>query len=214
LDAIHRRLSIEEYPPIDESWTEDREPGAWAMHHGLRNCTLAVREFVAERWIVDAGAGLGDSLIVLAPYSRRGVVSYEIGETECKETAKRARNFGGGRNLVIQAALGERAGMRGDVKVVSLDEEVARLDLEVGFIKIDIEGDELGVLRGAVKVLRAQRPILSISVYHNIEMIDIPKWIEEEIGGYELHWDFFGTALVNFYELTLMAFPVGLQFLP
>jgi FkbM family methyltransferase len=69
------------------------------------------------------------------------------------------------------------------VRVVSLDEEVARMDISVGFVKIDIEEDELGVLKGAKQTLKEQHPILSISVYHNIEVIDLPKWIDEEIGG-------------------------------
>jgi hypothetical protein len=172
-----------------------------------------VRAFVADRWIVDVGAGPGDSILALAQYSRLGVVSYEVDDGAFATASDYANQIGGKNCSVWKRALGERAGVRGSVRIASLDEEVARMGIVVGFIKIDIEGDELGVLRGAVKTLREQKPILSISVYHNIEVIDLPKWIEEKIGGYEFTWSFLGMNMVNFYELTVMAFPAGLQFL-
>jgi hypothetical protein len=97
LSAIHARLESEEYSRIYPAWDDDRESGSWAMHHGLRNCTAAVRAFVADRWIIDIGAGAGDSLLVLADYSRLGVVSYEVEDgafATAAEYAARARGGG------------------------------------------------------------------------------------------------------------------------
>jgi hypothetical protein len=211
--AIHSRLQAEEYSRIYPPYQWDRESGAWALHHGLRNCTAAVRAFLADRWMIDVGAGCGDSLLVLEKYSRLGVVAYEVDDQMVRITTAYAKQIAGKNCSVFKRGLGERAAMRGTMEMASLDEEVARMGIRVGFIKIDIEGDELGVLRGAVKTLKEQKPILSISIYHNIECIDLPQWVEEQIGGYEFTWCFLGTHMVNFYELTMMAFPVGLQFL-
>jgi len=59
---------------------------------------------------------------------------------------------------------GNRLGEAKNVEVVTC--EVARLDdvlMEpVGFIKIDVEGHELAVLRGATRVLREHRPTLVV----------------------------------------------------
>jgi hypothetical protein len=43
--------------------------------------------------------------------------------------------------------------------------------------------------------------------------MDIANWLESFVGGYELHWENLGTWSGNFYELGLMAFPVGLPYM-
>jgi FkbM family methyltransferase len=54
-----------------------------------------------------------------------------------------------------------------DVEVISLDELLPRAAVQiVDFIKLDVEGAELGVLQGARRLLQAQpRPVLLVEVY-------------------------------------------------
>ena len=49
--------------------------------------------------------------------------------------------------------------------VTTLDDEVATLDLIPAIIKIDVEGAELDVLKGAEAVLRAHKPRLFLSLH-------------------------------------------------
>ena len=57
----------------------------------------------------------------------------------------------------------------------------------VDFIKMDIEGSELGALRGAEATIRHWRPKLAISLYHRPEdFFSIPSWIDSLGVGYRL----------------------------
>lgn len=58
----------------------------------------------------------------------------------------------------------------------SLDNLVS--DLEIGYIKMDIEGFEKQALLGAKEIISKQHPVLGISIYHKREDIwEIPKLI-------------------------------------
>lgn len=59
---------------------------------------------------------------------------------------------------------------------------------KVTFIKADIEGAEMNALRGAQKIIREQKPVLAICIYHSPEdMFDIPKYIKELVPKYKIY---------------------------
>lgn len=59
---------------------------------------------------------------------------------------------------------------------------------KVTFIKMDIEGSELEALRGAVNVIKRDKPRLAICIYHKPEdMYEIPFWIKETVPEYKLY---------------------------
>ena len=64
---------------------------------------------------------------------------------------------------------GEEARARGlhgvDVRVETLDDEVGRLGVSPGFVKIDVEGAELDVLEGAEETIRAVKPALFVELH-------------------------------------------------
>jgi FkbM family methyltransferase len=202
----------------------DYESGAWTFHHGLRHSRPMVRDYIRDKDIFDVGAYYGDSLMVLEQYTEKIVRSYELIPDSAATALGYARRMNMSRHVVNNIGLSDKAGWvnvpkRGDiassmnsrgnvgVQITTIDEEVETLNISTGFIKIDIEGQELLVLKGAANTLRTQHPILSISSYHNVELMDIPKFLECEIGGYRIHFENEGDKIWNLYEQVILAFP-------
>ena len=81
----------------------------------------------------------------------------------------------------------------GSVETLSIDEWVAQRAIpRVDFIKLDVEGAELNALRGAEKTIRAFKPRLAVSVYHNEhDLISIPDFLRGLNCGYKLLLDHF-----------------------
>ncbi len=73
------------------------------------------------------------------------------------------------------------------VELKKLDEVIPQ-DLKIDFIKIDVEGAELGVLQGAVQLLKKDKPIvvfefgLGASDFYGTKPIDIFNLFTEEVG--------------------------------
>ncbi len=92
------------------------------------------------------------------------------------------------------------------VSTVSIDDAVStRQAPRVDFIKMDIEGAELPSLKGAERTLRAHRPKLAISLYHQLsDFVTIPRYLESLNLGYSYYLDHH-TIYLN--ETVLFAVP-------
>jgi FkbM family methyltransferase len=78
-------------------------------------------------------------------------------------------------------------------------EKLDRLD----FVKMDIEGAELGALQGAVQVLEQFRPSLAIALYHDVrDFVEIPTFLASLNLGYRF---FLRHAYVDSTETVLFA---------
>lgn len=55
----------------------------------------------------------------------------------------------------------------------------------ISYLKIHVEGYELKVLKGALKVINNNRPIIGVTIYHNEEGLwKVPKFLMENLKGY------------------------------
>jgi FkbM family methyltransferase len=78
-----------------------------------------------------------------------------------------------------------QASDHGDTQIVSLDSflQGARID----FLKADIEGAEMDMLRGAEQTIRQYKPKLAISIYHSIwDFYQIPLYVKSLVPEYHL----------------------------
>jgi FkbM family methyltransferase len=65
-----------------------------------------------------------------------------------------------------------------ELQTESIDDLVGRRIVRVDFLKIDVEGADLGVLDGAAETIRMQRPRLAIACYHRPDdLVTIPAFI-------------------------------------
>lgn len=90
-----------------------------------------------------------------------------------------------------------------EVEVISLDELLP--DVEISFMKMDVEGAEIEALRGAANTIKRNRPKLAISVYHKRDDIfEIPLFIYQLYPGYKFYLRHHSTT---FCETVLFAVP-------
>lgn len=72
-----------------------------------------------------------------------------------------------------------------EVPVTTLDEYIAQHRIEVGLIKVDVEGGEPAFLEGAKRTICEQKPILLLSIYHNAhDFFELKPLIESWDLGY------------------------------
>ena len=92
------------------------------------------------------------------------------------------------------------------VSAVSIDEFVAEQSIEkVDFIKLDIEGAELEVLRGAKYTLKKHRPQLAICIYHKKEhLFQIPLYLDSLLDNYHFY---IGHYSPTFWDTVWYAIP-------
>ncbi len=72
------------------------------------------------------------------------------------------------------------------VKITTIDAYFS--DIKIDFVKMDIEGAEMGALKGGINVIKRDRPILAISVYHSLEdRVEIPRYLYEQLTNYDFY---------------------------
>ncbi|WP_237416290.1 FkbM family methyltransferase [Helicobacter saguini] len=70
-------------------------------------------------------------------------------------------------------------------EIITLDSYVEQNNIDVGFIKVDIEGFEQELLKGAFKTIKKFKPAMLISIYHNAsDFFEIKPLIESWNLGY------------------------------
>ena len=72
------------------------------------------------------------------------------------------------------------------IEVARFD-DIVSIDEHITFMKLDVEGEELNVLRGAQKSIITHKPKLAISLYHKTEDLwTLPKYIKSIVPEYKL----------------------------
>ena len=72
-----------------------------------------------------------------------------------------------------------------DVEVITLDDYVREHNLDVGLIKVDVEGFEPEVIRGALETIKKSHPVLVLAFYHTPEeFYELKSYIESLNLGY------------------------------
>lgn len=183
-------------------------------------------ERLRERDIIDAGAFIGDSALVLAPLTNRNVYAFEptpqnyqmmletlrmnkmdkvvpcpfaLGDHRETLAVHVSSSFGGSGSTYLEndvVSYQETV----ETEMMTLDEFVQKHSLCVGLIKSDVEGAEQMLLKGALQTIREQKPALNISIYHNAgDFFQIKPMLEDLNLGYKfkIRHPVFGSILTE-----------------
>lgn len=165
------------------------EASVFYYKHGINE--LKHSEKLKGKDIVDVGGFIGDSVLILEDLSPKTIYTFEA-STDNFVLLEQTLKLNNIENCVAEhKALGDRKGMcslaireaqsnlntinyvncesEEIVEVETLDEYVKKHNLDIGLIKVDIEGAEQMFLHGAKKTICEQKPTLLISIYHNAE---------------------------------------------
>ena len=170
---------------------------------------LTTLDSVRNKHIIDAGGYVGDTALLFSSYMDKNIHVFEASPSNMDIIRETIRLNHLDNIVPVSKALGEKSGTATfslgernscnslverpgynypdhiEVPVVTLDDYVRENDLELGLIKVDIEGGEQLLLRGAVETIRTQHPILLISIYHSAnDFFEIKPMIEKMCGKY------------------------------
>ncbi|MBD5160646.1 MAG: FkbM family methyltransferase [Oscillibacter sp.] len=165
-------------------------------------------ERLRERDIIDAGAFIGDSALVLSSLTNRRVYAFEPTPVNYEHMIQTIKMNGlnsvepcpyalGGERGKITISISDSSSTQFEneaisyegsveVEMTTIDDFVHTHDLRLGLIKADIEGAESLMLQGAVETIKTQKPALLINIYHNAnDFFKIKPWLEALDLGYK-----------------------------
>ena len=170
---------------------------------------LTTLDSVRNKHIIDAGGYVGDTALLFSSYTDKNIHVFEASPSNMDIIRETIRLNHLDNIVPVSKALGEKSGTATfslgernscnslverpgynypdhiEVPVVTLDDYVRKNNIEVGLIKVDIEGGEQLLLKGAVETIRTQHPILLISIYHSAnDFFEIKPMIEKMCGKY------------------------------
>lgn len=171
------------------------ETPVFKFHNGLCFLPKDILNSLIDKDFIDGGALWGDSALILNLYHPRKIYSFEpmhenynslLVTIKCnnlsdtvvpvnlalsnKKCEKELYTYGmqSGSNMYhCKAIVDEPPEEKKEiVHTITIDEYVHQNDLNVGLIKLDVEGNELETIQGAIETIKNSKPILLISIYH------------------------------------------------
>jgi FkbM family methyltransferase len=177
-------------------------PSVFYDKHGLEN--ISNIDVLRDKDIIDVGGFVGDSLLILCPLTNKNVYTFEavsenfnyllqtIEYNNLTNVKPFKKALGSAKKIVPMVVTSSgsfvadaKSSNTEDVEMVTLDSMVEEYGLNVGLIKVDIEGAEQDFLKGAINTIRKYKPILLLSIYHSInDFLEIKPIVESWNLGY------------------------------
>jgi len=167
-------------------------------NNGLIYLSKEQLDGIKDKVFVDVGAFVGDSSMILSQFTHNKVLAFEPNVDYFKKLKttiglnnmeKKITPF----NIALDSekrftkisdyGVGSIVSndSKGALKTNTLDNIINKKYKNIGLIKMDVEGYEMNILKGAKNTIEKYHPTLLISIYHNGEQyINIPKYLNDK----------------------------------
>ena len=186
--------------PADKREQNDYDVEVYLYHHGLKNAGQKIKDYIKNKDFIDAGAYIGDSMLIMQEYLPRKTYSFELspGNAEKFTETRRLNNLPEDKCILIKKAISEKKGTalindsafqgttlleKGNIEIetTDIDSFVKENNLNIGFIKADVEGQIIPLIKGAKNTIQKHRPVLCLAIYHSPQEFFEAKPLLEEI---------------------------------
>lgn len=201
---------------------------SYNKHCFMNDFTDEDRNYIGNKDIIDAGAYIGDSSLAFSKLTSSNVHAFEPFTESFNKLLANIKLNDVDNIVPVEASLSDKIGeekiyLSGNnvqgitsdesfrhydksftVETMTIDKYVQENNLNVGFIKVDVEGTEQRLLKGAIETIKSQKPFLILSIYHNpSDFYEIKPWIEKLDLGYnfkiskERPWTFLADTVLE-----------------
>lgn len=205
------RLNVE---GVDYYLPENNFPGQTYIHdYGLRYLPEYVKEYIEGKDFLDFGAYIGDASIFFAKkYNPKHLYAYEPIEDTVKRLAEAVKINNIECITVVQKGIGNTIedinifidtlassscsinnsmvsseGNTQKISVSTIDNDCK--NMKVGLIKMDIEGAEYAAIEGGLEIIKRDKPVLLISMYHTgKDFFEIPPMLKNAVADYNFRF--------------------------
>ncbi len=163
---------------------------------------------IRQKNIIDVGGFMGDSAVIFEDFTDKKIYTFEATKSNYELLLQTLKLNNATRVVAINKGLGsqkqtlsiyvngagstlcdydslQQTSRSEEAEIITLDSYVKENNIEVGFIKVDIEGFEQEFLKGAMETIKTQKPAMLISIYHNgADFFEIKPMIESWDLGY------------------------------
>lgn len=185
-EEIRKKYKIDDNVPLENP--------VFKFHCGLKCLPEEVTHKIKDRVVLDGGAFWGDSVLIFEEYQPFSIHAFEPMDTNYSQLCNMIKKNELENVYPVKLGLGEKntAAMMyyyemlsgasvvnykalswenpkensEMISITTIDDYTQKYHLDVGLIKLDIEGSEFEAMKGAVKTISRCKPILLISVYH------------------------------------------------
>ncbi|MFX0073541.1 MAG: FkbM family methyltransferase [Candidatus Hermodarchaeota archaeon] len=208
---LKKKNEIMNYLKIMKSFTHLKlhenlyEQSVFYYKHGLTYLSDEVLKFLNDKDFLDCGAYVGDSALIFEKfYNPNKIYSFEPDDENYNFLLNTIKLNNLKKIIPVKLGVGAKDSTKNflhctgashitdddseiNINITSIDNFISDKDVDVGLIKIDVEGYELEAIEGAKKTIRKFKPVLLISIYHNAEQfINTMSYIKKLVPEYEI----------------------------
>jgi FkbM family methyltransferase len=155
--------------------------------NGLKFLPEYIQKKLTGTDFIDGGAFIGDSIRVLIKYQPSRIFAFEPNNTNRLKLIQNGTKYHWNGIVPIDKGLSDLkthasidlngsmsqvnidnggGGRKESIELTDIDSFVNENNVNLGVIKLDVEGMELRIIKGAIESIKKYKPVLLISIYH------------------------------------------------